>query len=430
MSDGLVRAIIPGDPASCRDEASRLDRFAESVRAVGRSVSSAHSATWGVWQGTAADAARATLVTHSTGASQLAEDVGVVPSALRSFADEIEGAQRRAQQAIEVAGSVGASFDTAGLLHSPMTPLGPTDPAVAEARASTISQAQWLMSQAREMAQRAYDELRGRVQPLADAGPPSWVQGLGDLVNRYGDDVALGFSGALGLLRMRGVYQWSSEAMGLARAAGAGRWWQLAFAGGNRVSSLLPTLNNGLGGRVAAGLLSRIPGGASAGSWLSTASKATPYFRWGGAALSAATTVYDGYKLVTEHPLNPIEAVQEDGADYVADLGKTAFGASTTAFFVAPNPVTAGAVVVSGAVWLGAEGWKHYGDEITAGAEAAWDWTGDRAGDVADFATDTWNSGTELAGDAWDAGTEFADDALATAGDVASDVGGALNPFD
>ncbi|MGH3329156.1 MAG: putative T7SS-secreted protein [Streptomycetales bacterium] len=430
MSGGLVRAIIPGDPASCRQEASRLDRFAESVRSVQRSVSAAHSATSGAWQGAAADAARATLVTHSTGASQLAEQVAVLPPALRSFADEIEGAQQRAQRAIEIASSVGASFDASGLLHGPLTPLGPTDPAVVQATSQTIGQAQRLMAEARAMAQGAYDELRGRAQPLADSGPPGWVQGLGDLINRYGDDAALGFSGALGLLRMRGVYQWSSEAVGLARAAGTGRWWQLAFAGGNRVSSLLPTLNNGLGGRVTAGLLSRLPRGASAANWLSTASKATPYFRWGGAALSAATTVYDGYNLVTEHPLNPIEAVQEDGADYVADLGKTAFGASTTAFFVAPNPVTAGAVIVSGAVWLGAEGWKHYGDEITAGAGAAWDWTGDRAGDVADFATDTWNSGTEFAGDAWDSGTEFADDALDTAGDVASDVGGALNPFD
>lgn len=93
---------------------------------------------------------------------------------------------------------------------------------------------------------------------------------------------------------------------------------------------------------------------------------------------------------------NPVEAFQERGTEYAADLASTAFSASSTAFFVTPNPVTAGATIATGVAWLGLEAWNHR-EEIA----------------------EVWNDATDAVGD-------FAEGAA----DVTKDVGGFLNPFD
>ena len=76
---------------------------------------------------------------------------------------------------------------------------------------------------------------------------------------------------------------------------------------------------------------------------------------------------------------NPVDAFQRDGAKYVAKVASTALGYSSAAFVVCPNPVTGGAVIVSGSVWLGAEAWEHAG-QISQGVvtaahavDSAWD---------------------------------------------------------
>ncbi len=79
---------------------------------------------------------------------------------------------------------------------------------------------------------------------------------------------------------------------------------------------------------------------------------------------------------------NPVEAFKRDGAGYVADVAETAFSASTTAFLIAPNPVTAGLAVGTGLVWAGAEVVDHW-DDIT---ETASDLK-DKAGEVWDDIT-------------------------------------------
>ena len=79
---------------------------------------------------------------------------------------------------------------------------------------------------------------------------------------------------------------------------------------------------------------------------------------------------------------NPIEAFEREGAGYVADVAETAFSASTTAFLIAPNPVTGALAVGSGLVWAGAEVVDHW-DEISEGASKAWDTVTD---------ADTWKS--------------------------------------
>ncbi len=80
---------------------------------------------------------------------------------------------------------------------------------------------------------------------------------------------------------------------------------------------------------------------------------------------------------------NPVEAFKREGAGYVADVAETAFSASTTAFLVAPNPITAGLAVGTGLVWAGAEVVDHW-DEISDTASDAWDGATDVASDVGD----------------------------------------------
>jgi hypothetical protein len=81
------------------------------------------------------------------------------------------------------------------------------------------------------------------------------------------------------------------------------------------------------------------------------------------------------YKLIEQG--NPIDAYERRGAGYVADVASTAFSFSSAAFFYAPNPYTGAAMVVTGAVWLGAEAWDEYGDEISDAVSSAVDSTGD-----------------------------------------------------
>ena len=97
---------------------------------------------------------------------------------------------------------------------------------------------------------------------------------------------------------------------------------------------------------------------------------------------------------------DPRQAFQERGTEYAADVAETAFSASSTAFFVAPNPVTAGATLVTGAAWLGLEAWNHRED-------------------IARTTSTAWRVTTDVAGDLWDG-----------ASDGAAAVAGALNPFD
>ena len=103
-----------------------------------------------------------------------------------------------------------------------------------------------------------------------------------------------------------------------------------------------------------------------------------------------ANTAMGAYDLVEQG--NPVEAFKRDGAAYVADVAETAFSASTTAFLVAPNPVTAGLAIGTGLVWAGAEVVDH------------WD-------DISETASDTWDGATDMASDTWDGATDVASDA-------------------
>ncbi|MFE6716700.1 PE-PGRS family protein [Streptomyces albidoflavus] len=82
---------------------------------------------------------------------------------------------------------------------------------------------------------------------------------------------------------------------------------------------------------------------------------------------------------------NPVDAFKRNGAGYVADVAEVGFNASLTAAMVAPNPVTIGAAVVTGAIYGGAKIVENW-DDIKAGAGKAADWAKDKGGKVVDGA--------------------------------------------
>lgn len=151
--------------------------------------------------------------------------------------------------------------------------------------------------------------------------------------------------------------------------AGGGRgaqWAEWMLAGGGRHQGLPAALRKppawaGAGTRYPTGgwgnPLSRAPGGLG-------------MMRGLGVLGGAASTAAGAYNLYQQG--NPIDAFEREGAGYVADVAETAFSASTTAFLIAPNPVTGALAVGTGLVWAGAEVVDHW-DEISDGASKAWD---------------------------------------------------------
>jgi hypothetical protein len=89
-------------------------------------------------------------------------------------------------------------------------------------------------------------------------------------------------------------------------------------------------------------------------------------------------------------------------AKVIGDIAEVGFNASLTAAMVAPNPVTWGAVAVTGVVYGGARLVEHW-DDVTHALGEAKDWAGDRVDDVKDFAGDVADDVTDMAGDAIDA---------------------------
>lgn len=158
-----------------------------------------------------------------------------------------------------------------------------------------------------------------------------------------------------------------------------------------------PVFNTGFVGTRLASVLEAGPGVLGrAGNWLGSPG-ATSAFRGIGIAGGVVSTGLGAYDLYQQG--NPIDAFQANGAGYVADVAGTAFSASTTAFLIAPNPVTAGLAIGTGLVWAGAE------------------------------VVDNWDDIAEWTSDAWVAGTDFVGDLGSGALDLAADVGGAATGF-
>ncbi|MFD3539759.1 mucin-2 [Streptomyces sp. NPDC058662] len=121
-------------------------------------------------------------------------------------------------------------------------------------------------------------------------------------------------------------------------AALAGKTWAWE-ANLLKVAGPAARLNGAMGG----GALARF--GAGSGAVLKTAG----FWRGAGIVGSVAATGFGAYELYQKG--NPVEAFKKDGAGYVADVAGVGFNASLTAAMIAPNPITIGAVVVTGAIY-------------------------------------------------------------------------------
>ncbi|MEW2266357.1 mucin-2 [Streptomyces sp. NPDC047853] len=152
------------------------------------------------------------------------------------------------------------------------------------------------------------------------------------------------------------------------------------------------------------GKASRVAGASRLGALKSGAGAAlrtAGWWRAAGIGGSAVSTVIGAYDVYQEG--NPVEAFKRDKAGYVSKVSGVAFNASLTAAMVAPNPITIGAAVVTGAVY----GVSSIVDN--------WDTVKQFPGKVADAG-------------AW-AGKKVAEGAGKLA-DGAKKLGSALNPFD
>ena len=164
----------------------------------------------------------------------------------------------------------------------------------------------------------------------------------------------------------------------------------------------------------------------------------TSYFRWISnpavqavgrrlsLGLSVASTVGDA--VVVYNHGNPIDAFQQDGAGYVADVARLGFSGSTTAFLIAPNPVTGGLVIVTGVVWAGAEVVDHW-DEITefwgsasADFQRSSQWIYDQSARVI-------GHGWDWTADRWSESTEWVDERLDDLHDWAKDEANAIQDW-
>ncbi|MBO0919767.1 hypothetical protein J1G42_02870 [Cellulomonas sp. zg-ZUI222] len=128
-----------------------------------------------------------------------------------------------------------------------------------------------------------------------------------------------------------------------------------------------------------------VAGDAQAGTKLATVARTAGVLRGAGVLGSAASVGFD-IAQVASHG-NPVEAFRRDGAGYVADIAKTGFDVSLTAALIAPNPVTWGAVAVTGAVYAGAELVDHW-DEVSAATSQAAEWTAEQATKAAGWVAD------------------------------------------
>ncbi|MFE1149717.1 PE-PGRS family protein [Streptomyces albidoflavus] len=124
---------------------------------------------------------------------------------------------------------------------------------------------------------------------------------------------------------------------------------------------------------------------SSLGSALSGASKVGGFLRGAGVAGGVISTGTSVANVVSQG--NPVDAFKRNGAGYVADVAEVGFNASLTAAMVAPNPVTIGAAVVTGAIYGGAKVVENW-DDIKAGAGKAADWVADKSDKLVDGAKD------------------------------------------
>jgi hypothetical protein len=482
-----------GEPSAVRAAARRSAALASALEGAQSNVSATHAAGWSgtaalafagaVQQDAVAVGAAAGAFTEAAGAlEQLAtalerarERVLEAAARLREAREAAAQAEARASDARAAADRAHAAvlYDPAALWADPLR----TEATAAEdaaqhaenAAAATRDELARVERWARAQAEDAVADARAADQRAAGAiggaagaaGPLGVTTGMpgaplgplgahtrGSLLDYWGggpnDDTL-----PLGKMILGGSFLWGNYQYWRAQSVAAS-WARVAPMAPGTFTELtamqamarFPTFNNGIVGRGLARGMSYVPQLRGASTWLSDASRATPVFQRLGIAGGAFSTVMDTKHLIEQG--NPVEAFEREGAGYVADVARTGFSASSTAFLIAPNPVTGGAVVVTGAVWLGAEVWDHreaIGGAIADGAEYAWDhslvgaaWNNREeigaaldsgVGMAQDFAGEVgerWDEGVDMVGDGLSSVADTGGDLLESAGDLVPDL--------
>ena len=122
-----------------------------------------------------------------------------------------------------------------------------------------------------------------------------------------------------------------------------------------------------------------------------------------GIAGGAFATVDSGVGLISSFASHEEQDAWTHGgasgkAKVIGDFAEVGFNASLTAAMIAPNPVTWGAVAVTGVIYGGARLVEHWDDVTDAVGDAA-DWTGDKISDAAGAVSDTIGDGVEAVKD-------------------------------
>ncbi|MFB7739772.1 PE-PGRS family protein [Streptomyces sp. NPDC056112] len=112
---------------------------------------------------------------------------------------------------------------------------------------------------------------------------------------------------------------------------------------------------------------------------LGAAAKTAGFLRGAGIVGGVASTGLSAANVISQG--NPVEAFKRNGAGYVADVAEVGFNASMTAAMIAPNPITIGLAVGTGAIYAGAKVVEHW-DDIKKGAGKAADWVGSKTKDL------------------------------------------------
>jgi uncharacterized protein YukE len=187
-----------------------------------------------------------------------------------------------------------------------------------------------------------------------------------------------------------------------------------------------PTFNNGTAGGIATTIVGKLPKAGPLSDFLADAGRATPFFTKVGIGTGVIGTGLGGY-----HIYKDISG-HKGGDQLATDITGTAFSGATVAFFVAPNPVTGGAVIVTGIAWGGAEAWQHRA-AIGHGLKKAGEFAVDAGKKGAEFAWNTsapgilYNNRHAIV-HTLDSGVDLAGKGLSEAGSGLSKLGGALNP--
>jgi len=358
---------IPGDPEVLRDAAEVLEEHSRRAREeVAGNVRLTERTVLADWSGLAAEGFEGYSTAALACADALVEIGPEAARALRVYADELEAAQRR--YAAHAADARDAERDAERADESRAEHRAREDAQDAHrALGSACEEA----LEANERCARQIRALKGSV-PTPPAAPEPPASGESPWLPLLRAVTSGGF--VYGLSKWFPYWRQAQLWNTLWAPGSPLAWWA-----SERAMQMLPTFNNGFVGRMLAPAMGRVPALAGASRWLANPAKATPVFRGLGIAGGAVGFGLGAYDLYQQG--DPVEAFERDPAAYASDVAGTAFSASTTAFLVAPNPITAGAAAVTGLAWAGTEIWDHH-EEIGQALDAGVDMAGEVADDV------------------------------------------------